>query len=246
VVLVVGGGALHPVAVAQAAGAALVVAADSGVDHALRAGLAVHHVVGDLDSASGEALATASAAGATIHPHPADKDATDSELALRLALALVVDASSGDPNAPERPHLLVVGGGIDRLDHLLADVAQLVSPRTAVVEVTAVLGAATCSVVRPGRPRTLAASSGSQVSLLAVAGPALGVTTTGLRWALLRAELGLGSTRGVSNELLGPTATVAVQEGVVLVVQPGTDAPDVAPRTSSYDPSPGPGTRGAR
>jgi thiamine pyrophosphokinase len=244
VVLVVGGGALHPAAIARAAEGALVVAADSGVDHALGAGLLVQHVVGDLDSASARALAAASAAGATIHPHPADKDATDSELALVFALALVVDGSDARPSGPDRPHLLVVGGGTDRLDHLLADVAQLVSLRTEAVEVTAVLGPATCSVVRPGRPRTLGASSGSQVSLLALAGPVHGVTTSGLRWPLLGAELGAGSTRGVSNELVGPSATVAVEEGVLLVVQPGTDAPEVPPRATAYDPSPGPGTRG--
>lgn len=236
-VLVIGGGPLHPVAVELATAAALVVAADSGVDHALAAGLPVHHVVGDLDSASADGVATAEARGATVHRHGADKDATDSDLALDLALALVA-GGSGDPVEPVPPHLLVVGGGADRLDHLLADVAQLVSLRTAAVEVTAVFGPAVCTVVRPGRPRDLVARPGDQVSLLTPAGAARGVTTSGLRWALLDAELGAGSTRGVSNEAVGSTFAVAVAEGVVLVVQPGTRAPEVAPRTTPYDPSP--------
>ena len=68
-VLVVGGGPLHPAGVARAAGAALVVAADSGIDHALAAGLVVHHVVGDLDSASPEGVEAAVRAGAVVHPH---------------------------------------------------------------------------------------------------------------------------------------------------------------------------------
>lgn len=239
VALVLGGGALHPAAIEAARSAVIVVAADSGVDHALAAGLVVHHLVGDLDSASADGVAAVSAAGASVHRHPADKDATDSELALELALALLADQWDRDADAGhERPHLLVVGGGANRLDHLLADVAQLVSPRTEPSEVTAVLGPATCTVVRPGRPRVVEASAGLQVSLLTPAGAAHGVTTSGLRWPLVDAELGAGTTRGVSNEMVGPSATVAVERGVVLVVQPGTPAPEVAPRATAYDPSP--------
>lgn len=234
-VLVVGGGPLHPAGAARAAGAALVVAADSGVDHALAAGLVVHHVVGDLDSASPEGVEAAVRAGAVVHPHPADKDATDSELALDLVLGELAHA---DRDRAEPAHLLVLGGGAGRLDHLLADLAQLVSPRTEAVEVTAVLGPATASVVRPGRPRRVDGSAGEQVSLLTPAGAARGVSTSGLRWVLLDAELGGGSTRGVSNELAEPPAEVACSAGVVLVVQPGTDAPVVAPRATAYDPSP--------
>ncbi|MBX3286491.1 MAG: thiamine diphosphokinase [Actinobacteria bacterium] len=235
--LVLGGGTLHEAAVAAASGAAVVVAADSGVDHALAAGLAVHHVVGDLDSATAASLATADAAGAAIHPHPADKDATDSELALDLILSLL-----DRPGPPGRRRLVVVGGGAERLDHLLADVAQLTGPALEPVEVTAVLGAATCTVVRAGRPRELTGVAGEQVSLLTPAGAARGVTTSGLRWSLADAALGAGTTRGVSNELLGAAATVSCAQGVVLVVQPGTAAPAVAPRTGAYDPSPRPPT----
>ncbi len=236
--LVLGGGPLHATAATAAAPGTLVVAADSGVDHALAVGLAVHHVVGDLDSASPGAVAAAVAAGATIHRHQADKDATDSELALDLALDLVLDRTSGVHDA-DRPLVLVVGGGAERLDHLLADVAQLVSPRTAPVEVTAVLGPATCTVVRALRPRELAVAPGEQVSLLAPAGPARGVTTTGLRWPLLDAVLGAGSTRGISNEAVGSPVIVSVGDGVLLVVQPGSQAPPVPPRRMSPNPSPG-------
>lgn len=246
VLVVLGGGPLHPVAVERARSAATVVAADSGVDHALAVGLRVHHVVGDLDSASAGAVAAAEAAGAVIHRHLADKDATDSELALDLALSLAAGGDRGERPPGPRPHVVVVGGGAERLDHLLADVAQLVSPRTAGVELTAVLGPATCTVVRAGRPRELVVEAGDQVSLLTPAGVARGVTTTGLRWPLVDAELGAGTTRGVSNEAVGRRPTVAVDDGVVLVVQPGTPAPAVPARPTAYDPSPGPAERRPR
>lgn len=229
VVVVLGGGQEAGPRSVDVGAATVVVAADSGVDAALAWGLRVDHVVGDLDSISAEGLAAAEAAGATVHRHPADKDATDSELAIDLALSLL--PSSGGA-------LLVLGSGGGRLDHLLADALALARPALAHVDVAALIGPATITVVRPGRPRQITGAVGDLASLLPVHGRARGVTTDGLRWALLDADLVPGTTRAVSNELLAPEASVALAEGVVLVVQPGTLAAPVEPRTTAYDPTP--------
>lgn len=209
----------------------VVVAADSGLDRLVDAGIAVHHVVGDLDSVSPAALSGAEAAGAVVHHHPADKDATDIELALDLvARTLAPGHAIG--------RVLVVGGGGGRLDHLLADVLALASPVLRTFEVTAHLGAATVTVVRPGAGRSLHGAVGDQVSLLPVHGAARGVTTTGLRWPLVDADLVAGTTRAMSNELQAADAHVCIGAGVLVAVQPGTPAPLVEPRSTPYDPSP--------
>ncbi|MEJ7585229.1 MAG: hypothetical protein WKF43_14380 [Acidimicrobiales bacterium] len=113
----------------------------------------------------------------------------------------------------------------------------LASPRLVLLEITARFGGATVTVVRPGRPRRHG-RGGEQVSLLPMSGRARGVTTDALRWPLVGADLGVGTTRGVSNEMLGPEARVAVTEGVLLIVQPGTVASPIEPRRSTYDPTP--------
>lgn len=239
VVLVVGGeGDLPSIGDPAVLAGAVVVAADSGLHTAAALGRAVDHLVGDLDSADPAEVAEAERTGTTVHRHLADKDATDSELAVDVALGVLADlpARAGDGGVPAE--LLVLGRGGGRLDHLLADVLLLASPRLAAVEVTARLGPTTLAVVRPGRPRALAGSPGDQVSILPVHGPARGVTTTGLRWALLDADLVPGTTRAVSNEMDGPSATVAVTDGVVVVVQPGTSSVGIAPRSTPYDPTP--------
>ena len=64
----------------------------------------------------------------------------------------------------------------------------------------------------------LAGAPGDVVTLLAVGGPATGVTTTGLRWPLLGETLTPGSTRGVSNELAATTAAVFVETGVLVAI----------------------------
>ena len=209
----------------------VVVAADSGVDRALAAGLHVDHVVGDLDSATPSGVAAAEAAGATVHRHEADKDATDLELALDLVRDLAGDREP-------RPALLVVGSGGGRLDHQLADLLALAAPPLAAFAVTARFGEATATVVRPGRPCTLVGRPGEQVSLLPVHGLATGVNTAGLRWALVDADLVPGTTRAMSNELIGTAGTVTVSTGVLLALQPGTVSPPIAERTTPYDPTP--------
>jgi thiamine pyrophosphokinase len=63
---------------------------------------------------------------------------------------------------------------------------------------------------------------GGIVSLIPLHGPATGVTTAGLLYPLADEDLAAGSTRGVSNELTGPVATVTIRGGVLAAVQPGS------------------------
>ncbi len=207
-VIVVTGG--DPVALAHLEAVpddVLVVAADSGIDAAHALGLTVDVAVGDFDSVTPEALRRAGAAGAVVERHPEAKDTTDLELALDAAMA----------RGPER--ILVVGGHGGRLDHFLANALLLAAPAYAGVELVAQMGPARVTVVRGSA--TLRGATGDLVTLLALNGPALGVTTDGLLYPLADERLDPSSTRGVSNELVGETARLHVREGVVVVVQPG-------------------------
>lgn len=233
VVVLVGGEAPDPAALASVvpdlADAALVVAADSGLHHAAALGLPVHLVVGDLDSADPGAVAAARAAGAEIDRHPVDKDATDLELALGAAR---------DRGARR---VTVVGGGGGRHDHLLANALVLASAEFAALDLDAYVGTARCTVVRAAT--ALTGAPGSLCSLLAVGGPARGVRTDGLRFALHDEDLIPGSTRGLSNELTGTHARVVLADGVLLVVQPHAlgdpERPTLStPPTPSTTPTP--------
>jgi thiamine pyrophosphokinase len=184
-----------------------VIAADSGIEHAHALGLVVDLAIGDFDSVSPDALARAAAQGAVVDRHPIAKDATDLELALDAALGL----------APTRVHVL--GGHGGRLDHLLANALLLAAPAYAAMEVTAQMGAARITVVR--HEAHLAGPLGDVVSLLALNGPATAVTTRGLLYPLAGDDLHPGSTRGVSNELIEDQATVTLDGGVLVAIQPG-------------------------
>jgi thiamine pyrophosphokinase len=85
----------------------------------------------------------------------------------------------------------------------------------------AVFGAARLHVVR-GR-RELRGDPDELISLFAMHGAARGVTTTGLLWKLEGDDLAPGSSLGISNRFVEHVATVTVDEGVVLVVRPGSE-----------------------
>jgi thiamine pyrophosphokinase len=207
VVVVAGGEAPDPDVLRDIPAGAKVVAADRGVDHALALGLHVDVAVGDFDSASEIATEAAERAGARVERHPRAKDATDLELALDVALELGAR------------RILVLAGVGDRLDHLLAALLLLASPHYAEVEMDAWIGGSLTHVVRG--EREVRGEPGELVSLLAAHGPADGVRTDGLVYPLEGETLEPGSTRGISNELVGETARVSLERGVLLAVRPG-------------------------
>ena len=104
--------------------------------HARALGLRVDLVVGDLDSVDAADLEAAVADGTEVERHPTAKDATDLELALDAAVARGAT------------RVLVVGAHGGRLDHFLANVLLLASPRFAAVRVEARLAGAQVIVVR--------------------------------------------------------------------------------------------------
>lgn len=211
VVVVAGGGAVPAEAAARLPAGAPVVAADSGVDAALALGLHVDVVVGDLDSASPEAVAAAEAAGARVVRHPAEKDATDLALALEEAKAIAAPGAG----------LVVVGVDGGRLDHLLAGVLALADAAHAGHPVRAHLGPATLHVVHGPGEAVLDHPPGTLATLVPVGGAADGVRTDGLRYPLRGERLPAGTTRGVSNVVEAAPARVGVEAGTLLVVLPG-------------------------
>jgi thiamine pyrophosphokinase len=207
VVVVSGGAPPDPGAALAAPLGAPVVAADEGLEHALSLGLEVTVAVGDFDSASPEAVAVAESAGTRIERHAQEKDATDLELALDAAAAM-------DP-----ARLLVLAGEGGRLDHHLSTLLLLGSERYARVQVDALVGPAWAHVVRGSR--NLEGTPGGLLTLLALHGAALGVTTERLAYPLRGETLEAGSSRGVSNVFEADTARVSLERGVLLAIRPG-------------------------
>ena len=147
-----------------------------------------------------------------------------------LALGLEVDLVVGDLDSIDPDTLARLEEGGTRVEHHPADKDETAlgillagaGDRWAGLRIDLRIDAARAWIVRDrvevhGEPDTV-------VSLLAVGGPATGVTTTGLRWRLADAAMSPGIAVGLSNLMTGPTATVTVGTGTLLVVQPGREA----------------------
>ncbi len=185
----------------------VVVAADSGYDHAMTLGARVDVLVGDLDSISDIGLEHAKARGVDVRAFPRNKDATDLELGIQAAIDL--GANSID----------IHGGEDGRIDHFLGVALLLSHDRWEPTDIVWHTGTGTVRKVTNRRPLVTSVSVGDTVSLLPV-GDALGVTTTGLRWPLEGARVERGTSLGMSNEAIAETITVTVDEGILLVVHP--------------------------
>ena len=193
-------------------GATIVVAADGGARHASPLGLRVDRWVGDGDSIAAAELQDLAAAGASIGRVPTAKDETDSELALAAAI---------EAGATEIVVLGALGG--PRVDHALANVGLLTLPglegraaclydeRAARISLLAATGSSV--------ERELTGRVGDLVSLVPVGETALGVTTRGLRYALVGEPLLLGRTRGISNVKVDENASVTLESGRLLVIE---------------------------
>jgi thiamine pyrophosphokinase len=206
--VIVASGDVAPADARHVDAADLVIAADGGADALERLGHRPDRLVGDLDSAEPALVERLAAAGAVIERHPADKEASDTELALADAL---------EAGATEVVILGALGGA--RLDHALANVLLLAGPALADHDIRLVHGPTTVRLVGDRGRLGLEGDAGDLVSLLPIGGDAVGVSTDGLRWGLRGATLALGPSRGLSNEIVRAPASVAIDDGRLLVVE---------------------------
>ena len=201
--IIAGGKPVKPILAERLDKPDLIVAADSGLDQANRLGLKPDLVIGDMDSVQPASLASAQRAGIDVKRYPEDKDATDLELAIDAA------AAAGFSRAT------IIGGTGGRMAHTMANAMLLFQERT--IELDWLTSRARITALSSGQEMTYPDTDGPLLSVLAIGGPAH-CTSTGLKWPLSASPLIPGSTRGISNEIIGSTATVAVTHGHALII----------------------------
>ncbi|HEV8252281.1 MAG TPA: thiamine diphosphokinase [Candidatus Limnocylindria bacterium] len=213
--IVVAGGDAVPEDTAQLFGADLLIAADSGARWLDASGAVPDLVIGDLDSVDPILLDRLAGAGVGIERHPVEKDASDLELALARAVAAGAD------------DVVLLGAlGGRRLDHELANLLLLVGRDWLGHRLRIVRGGTTVRSVNGGETIELSGDEGDLVTLLPIDGDAMGVETRGLRFPLDGEPLQLGRSRGLSNQVEHPPASVSLARGTLLVIEtrkePGT------------------------
>ena len=177
----------------------LLIAADGGLTHLTRRGLAPHLTIGDFDSLGRVPQ------GDGVLRHPVEKDDTDAMLAVTAGL-----------DRGYKTFLLYgcLGG---RLDHTYANLQVLLylARRGAA---GFLLGEGTAvSAVHCGRLDFAPGHAGT-ISVFCPDGEARGVSLTGLCYPLRDAVLTSAFPLGVSNRFTGQAASAEVKEGTLLVM----------------------------
>ena len=181
------------------------IAADGGLRHMRAMGLMPRLLVGDLDSVSAEEILQVEQSGGEILRFQQDKDFTDLELAVRAARQRGCD------------HILLVAALGGRLDQMLANISLLTQHDLAGLRIELDDGRTQVYLVRDSLQ--FKGQAGDTVSLLPWGLPARGVVTFGLKYPLKAETLLPGDTRGISNRMLGESAGVELQKGLLMCVR---------------------------
>lgn len=181
-----------------------VVAVDRGMDALLAAGRVPDLFCGDCDTASGASRGRLAelerSGGCDVERYDPHKDFTD--------LTLALDAVHRRWRGAELV-LTCFGGG--RPDHLLAVLGSLMrAPFAVFLEEDGYSG----RILRAGETWGIDGRSGSEFSLIALAGDAV-VSERGMEWELDRSRVGALSDLGVSNVVRSDRALAACHEGAV-------------------------------
>jgi thiamine pyrophosphokinase len=198
--LVIGGTGPRPSLLSDCAQAAgFIVAADSGLDSCVAAGVVPDLVVGDMDSLSDPALLGEFPSDRVLR-FPRDKDETDTEIGLRVL--------------HERgwSRVTIAGGAGGRIDHLLgvAGLFEREAPPVRWITGGEDLRLVTGEAVFTGW-------SGSTVSVFPIGDRAALLHSEGLQWPLDGLELRRGFC-GISNVATADRVLVRVGIGKLLVV----------------------------
>lgn len=176
----------------------MLIAADSGFEHILKLNLEADTVIGDMDSVKSEI------SGKEIIRLEVMKDETDTEAAVMLALKRGAD------------EILILGATGSRIDHSLANILLLKKLND--LNVKASIADENNEIFYLDKSVELGGNKGDTVSIIPVS-DLEGITTEGLFYPLRDEVLYMGSSRGVSNVMLGDKCCVTVKNGSGFVIK---------------------------
>ena len=176
----------------------LLIAADGGLAHLEKLGLAPHVILGDFDSLG--------YVPAKAQVFPVEKDDTDAMLAVRHGLKAGCDR-------------FLLYGSLDgpRLDHTIANfqTLQFLADRGAAGYL---IGNRYMVTVLKNGTLQFPASAQGIVSVFCMGSDAKGVSLSGLQYCLTDSTVSAGHPLGVSNHFVGEPSQITVKDGSLLIL----------------------------
>lgn len=179
-----------------------VIAVDGGFAHLKACGVTPDMAVGDFDSLGYVPECR------RVAQYPVTKDKSDMELAMEKALAW------------DYTELLVYGGLDGRLDHTLANLALFARFSEGGATITGIGNGYAVRLLSGPDVFELPVADTGVVSVFSANDCAEGVLERGLAYSFDDEPLSNRTSRGLSNELTGEQAVVAVEKGTLYIIYP--------------------------
>ena len=209
--VIISGGSLDPdfaLAFLREEKPELLIGADRGICFLKEKGIHPTHIVGDFDSASGEALEYFKQfPEIPIRTFNPVKDFTDTAIAMELAMEEGAD------------RIYILGGTGTRLDHVVANIKLLSHALERKKE--CILMDAHNRIRLIDQPLTIEKKKqyGKYVSLLAFGGQVKGLTLRGFFYPLTEYDMEAENPLGVSNEITAENGEISFSSGKLLVME---------------------------
>ena len=209
--VIISGGSLDPdfaLAFLRKEEPEILIGADRGICFLRDKGIRPTHIVGDFDSASGDALEYFRRfPEIPIRKFNPVKDLTDTEIAMNLAIELGAE------------RIFILGGTGTRLDHVVANIKLLSHALERKKE--CILMDAHNRIRLIDQPLTIEKKKqyGKYVSLFAFGGQVKGLTLRGFFYPLTEYDMEAENPLGVSNEITAENGEISFLSGKLLVME---------------------------
>ncbi len=182
-----------------------IICADGGTNTAWEAGIIPDLVMGDFDSVDKSILKKLENEKTKFIEFSSEKDESDLELAVLKAATLT-------------PSEIIIFGALGkRLDHILGNLILLTIPLEAGIK--GYILEEEYEIYLIDNDIEVERGRNSILSLFPLTPVVQGVETWGLKYPLMKEELYLGRSRGLSNEFAENKARIKIKEGKLLIIK---------------------------
>lgn len=185
------------------------VGVDRGVYTLLSKGIEPSIAFGDFDSVSESEFITINTSVSELKLFQPEKDETDMEHALNWAIE-------------QKPEVIRVFGATGgRLDHMFANIQLLVNPvmQQPDIQIEIIDHNNRIQLKGPGTYTINKMITHKYISFIPISTEVKGITLKGFKYPLTECQIGLGSTRCISNELINDCGTFSFSEGILMIVR---------------------------
>ena len=185
-----------------------IIAGDRGLEALYQLKIIPNHVVGDFDSVSPEILKFYKKQSQIIfHTYNAEKDNTDTDIALQLAIRL------------KSSKITIMGALGKRMDHAIANIHILKAALEANIPCQMIDEHNRIYLINKEMTLEKDKVYGKYVSLIPLTSIVEGLSLTGFKYPLKDYTLPIGTSLGISNEIIGDTAHIQMKNGILIVIE---------------------------